>query len=173
MERIDGPGSSAPAKVSASSEAAAAPAGAAGSLQPSAADQAAADEARVRFRRGEMPALTPDDRIRPLLDRGERLLALRHHALLDRREPSPGGRLTTGVAWGLYLTSRRLVLAGRPTLSVELETIEDAVLSGERVLLVLRDGHGVALESEQPRLLLAEIASARAAVRANRSTRGG
>ena len=130
-----------------------------------AADEAAADAARARFRRQGLPALAPDERIEPLLEPGELLVAVRHAALLERRDPSPGERLTTGVAGELYVTSRRLVLVGRLTLSVELAAIADAVVSGERLLLVLRDGHGVALQVAGPHRLWVEIAAARASAR--------
>ena len=129
------------------------------------ADEAAADEARARFRREGPPSLPPDERIAPLLEPGERLVAVRHAALLDRREPAPGERLVSGAAGELYVTSRRLVLVGRLTIEIGLETIEDAVLSGERLLLVLREGRGVTLQVGQPRLLCVEIAAARAAAR--------
>lgn len=129
------------------------------------ADEAAADEARARFRRDGPPSLPPDERIAPLLEPGERLVAVRHAALLDRREPVPGERLASGAAGELYVTSRRIVLVGRPTLEVALEAIEDAVVSGERLLLVLREGRGVTVQVGQPRLLCVEIAAARAAAR--------
>ncbi|MHB8892671.1 MAG: hypothetical protein ACYC65_11575, partial [Candidatus Limnocylindrales bacterium] len=61
-------------------------------VQRAVADEAAADEARARFRRDGPPPLPPDDRIAPLLDPDERHVALRHVAMLDRREPSPGTR---------------------------------------------------------------------------------
>jgi hypothetical protein len=50
-------------------------------------------------------------------------------------------------------------------LAIALEEIEEVGLSGERLLLVLRDGKGVWLEAPQPRLLRVEIAAARAAAR--------
>ncbi len=130
-----------------------------------AADQAAADEARLRFRRDGLPTLRPDECIAPLLARGERLVALRHEAVLDRREPAPGLRATGGVVGELYITSSRLLLVGRATLFIDLEMIAEAILSGERLLLVLRDGHGVMLQVAQPRLLWVEIAAARTADR--------
>jgi hypothetical protein len=132
-----------------------------------AADQAAADVARRGFSRDAVPALPPDERIAPLLAPGEGVVAVRHEALLDRREPAPGTQLAPGVAGALYVTSRRLVFVGRVTLSFALVEVEDAVVSGERLLLVLRDGHGVALGVAQPRLLWVEIAVARAAVRSS------
>jgi hypothetical protein len=130
-----------------------------------AADEAAADEARARFRREGPPSLAPDKCIAALLEPGEQLVAVRHAALLDRRDPAPGERLTTGPAGELYVTSERLVLVGRLTLEVALEAIDDAVLSGERLLLILHGGRGVALQVGQPRLLCVEIAAARAAAR--------
>jgi len=130
-----------------------------------AADESAADEARARFRRSGPPSLLPDERITPLLEPGERLVAIHRAALLDRREPVPGERSATGAAGDLYLTTRRIVLIGRLTLEVALETIEDAVLSGDRLLLVLREGRGIRLQLGEPRLLCVELAAVRAAAR--------
>lgn len=162
MERSQGPSAPIPTSgLAAREEPAAALTDAGDIVERAAADQEAADEARLRFRQGGMRALPPDERIAPLLVPDECLVALRHAVLLDRREPSPGTRLNPAVAGELYVTSRRLVLVGRLTLSFELEAIDDAVLSGERLLLILRDGHGVALQVAQPRLLWVEIAAAR------------
>ena len=46
---------------------------------------------------------------------------------------------------------------------MDLSEIDDVVLSGERLLLVLRGGQGVSIDAPQPRLLRVEIAAARAA----------
>ncbi|MDA8204033.1 MAG: hypothetical protein M0Z49_14995 [Chloroflexi bacterium] len=166
MERSDRPGARLPTdRVGLAESADAALADAGDIVERAAVDEAAADEARLRFRRDGPPTLPPDERIAQLLETGEHVVAVRHAALLDRREPSPGTRLTPGVAGGLYVTSRRLVLIGRLTLLVELEAIEDAVVSGERLLLVLHEGRGVALQVAQPRLLWVEIAAARASGR--------
>jgi hypothetical protein len=132
------------------------------------ADDLAAREARVRFRGEGMPALEPDERIEPLLDLGERVLAVHRAVQLDRRAPRPGSPGPAGVPGDLYLTSRRLVLIGRPTLSFELAGIEDAVISGPRLLMGLHDGHGVAVGTAQPRLMWTEIAAARASAKAAR-----
>lgn len=129
------------------------------------ADQSAADETRLRLRSEGLPTLRPDRRIRPLLATGERVVAVRQAALLERREPSPGMPATGGVGGELYVTSRRLVLVGRLTLSFALDAIDDVVVSGERLLLILRDGHGVAIQVGQPRLLCVEIGAARSAAR--------
>ncbi len=168
MDHSERPGAPIPAGARGRDEPAPALADAGDIVARAAADQAAADEDRLRFRREGPPTLPPDARIAPLLEPDEHLVALRHAALLDRREPGPGTRLTPGVAGALYITSRRLVLIGRLTLSFELDAIEDAVVSGERLLLVLREGHGVVLQVAQPRLLAVEIAAARAYARSAR-----
>ena len=130
------------------------------------ADEAAADVAREAYRTRTMPTLTADGLIQPLLGPGERVVATRRSAHLDRRQRLPGEAADPGLAGNLYLTSRRLVLVGRLTLSFDLEEIEEAGLSGERLLLMLRDGRGVMVDVAQPRLLRVEIAAARAVARA-------
>lgn len=129
------------------------------------ADEAAADLARQAYRTQPLPSLEPDDRIAPLLGPGERVVAVRRSAQLDRRQPTPGWNAPPGLAGDLYLTTRRLVLVGRLTMSFDFEDIEEAGLSGERLLLVLRDGRGVSLDVEQPRLLRVQVATARALAR--------
>ncbi len=126
------------------------------------ADEVAADEARARYRAQAMPPLEPDARIAPLLKPDERVVAVRRFAVFDRRQPDPGPDGPAGLGGDLYVTSRRLVLIGRLTLSIDLTEIEEAVLSGERLLLVLSDGQGVTLDIAQPRLLRVELAAARA-----------
>jgi hypothetical protein len=128
-------------------------------------DQAEADRARDRFRGEPMAALEPDARIAPLLELDEQVVAMRRSALLERRQPPPGSDAPSGIAGDLYLTSRRLVLVGRLTLSFELADIEQVMLAGERLLLVMRDGQGAMVDAPGPRLLRVEIAAARAAAR--------
>jgi hypothetical protein len=130
------------------------------------ADEAAAGEARERYRRQPMAALEPDARIGPLLAPGEQVVAVRRSAVLNRRQALPGSDAPTGLGGDLYVTSRRLVLVGRLTLSFALADIEEAMLSGERLLLVMRDGQGASLDVGRPRLLRVEIAAARASARA-------
>ena len=129
------------------------------------ADEAAAGHARDRYRTRRMPALEPDARIAPLLNPNERVLAVRHGAIYDRRQSKPGSEVAVGVAGDVYVTSRRLVLVGRMTLSFGLPEIQEAVLSGERLLLVMGDGTGISLDVAQPRLLRVEIGTARAVAR--------
>jgi hypothetical protein len=130
------------------------------------ADELAADAARGARRLQPIPSLRPDDRIGPRLRAGERVVAVRHSAQLDRRQPEQGAKAPSGIAGDLYLTSQRLVLVGRVYLEVDLRDIEEAGVSGERLLLVLNDGRGISLDVEGPRLLRVEIAAARALARA-------
>ena len=129
------------------------------------ADEAVASEARLRYRAEGIPPLQPDEAIRPLLGEGERPLAVRRSAALDRREPPPKPDPAAGIGGDLYVTSRRLILVGRHTLTFDLVDIADVVISGERLFLVMRDGSGVTLDVDQPRLLRVQVAAAREAAR--------
>ncbi|MGZ6299308.1 MAG: hypothetical protein ACXWMN_02295 [Candidatus Limnocylindria bacterium] len=130
-----------------------------------AADDASADEARQRYREVGIAPLEPDERLAALLGPDEHSLAVRRSVALDRRQPPPSPE-PAGLAGDLYLTSRRLVLLGHHNLEIDLEEIEEAALSGETLLLALRDGTGVTLQVTQPRLLRVQIAAARSAIRA-------
>ena len=129
------------------------------------ADQQAADNARERHRSGPTAALEPDLLVGPVLEPYEQVLAIRRHAILDRRQGSVGPNLPTAMAGDVYVTTRRLILIGRRTLWFELAEIEDVLLSGERLLLVMQDGEGAALSVSDPRLLRVEIAAARLTAR--------
>ena len=96
-----------------------------------------------------------DDVIRPHLATEERVHALRSHAILS----APGGEGAIGYGGTLYLTSRRLVHLGQVVVSVSLADLEESSLAGERLLLTLRDGEGLAVDVDQPRLLRAEMAA--------------
>jgi hypothetical protein len=128
-------------------------------------DESAATDARARYRTEAPQKLEPDERIAALLDHDEWLIAIRTSALLERREPRPGEPLAAGLGGQLAVTSRRLILAGRHVLTFDLVEVEEITLSGDRLLVVMRDGIGVALDVEQPRLLRVQIAAARAAAR--------
>ena len=78
-----------------------------------------------------------------------------------RSNPYPAA----GIAGDLYVTSHRLILVGRHTVTFDLADIADVVISGERLLLVMRDGSGVTLDVDQPRLLRVQVAAAREAAR--------
>jgi hypothetical protein len=127
-------------------------------------DEDAAAAARARYRVEPMKCLEPDAAIAPLLSPGERLLAVRRGAVFDRRQPRPGA-VGPGLTGDVYLTSRRLLCLGRLKLTFGLDEIQEAVHSGDRLLLVMQDGAGIALEVDRPRLLRVEIATARAAAR--------
>ena len=122
-------------------------------------DEAAADEARQRYRSELLPLLTPDERVRPWLREGEVVHATREHALLegapDSDEPARDG--------GLYLTNQRLLhVDARPHLGQwALEEFEEMVAALERLLLVRpRDGSDLVLETDGPRRLRVELATA-------------
>ena len=129
------------------------------------ADEAAADDARDRYRTQSMAALEPDAWIAPLLGAGEHLIAVHRSAVLDRRQSVRGLDAPTDLGGDLYLTARRLVLVGRTTLSFDLDGIEEVMLAGERLLLVMRDGEGFGMSVAQPRLFRVQIAAARAFAR--------
>ncbi len=98
-----------------------------------------------------------------MLVAGERLVGMRPGALLERRQPAPGRRATSGLEGTLYLTTRRIILAGRSSLSFGLDTIRDVMLTGDQLLVLLCDGQGLTLRVPQPRLLRVELAAARLA----------
>ena len=121
----------------------------------SADDEEAAAAARDRFRIGPIPAIRVDDDVRAHLERDELVHALRVHAILR----APGGDGALGYGGTLYLTSRRLLHLGQVVVSVNLSDIEETSLAGERLLLALRGGEGMALDVDRPRLLRAEMAA--------------
>jgi hypothetical protein len=129
------------------------------------ADEAAAGQARARYRTQRMPVLEPDARIAPMLASDEHVLAVRRSVMLDRHPSRSWPDLPAGVGGDLYLTGRRLLFLGRVSQAFDLDEIEEVGLSGEHLLLVLRTGSSVALDVAGPRLLRVEIGSARAAAR--------
>ena len=118
-------------------------------------DEEAAAAARDRFRIGPIPSIEADDDVRSHLDRDESVHALRRRAILR----VPGGDGALGHGGTLYLTSRRLLHLGQVVKSVSLTDIEESSLAGERLLLTLRDGEGLTLDVDRPRLLRAEMAA--------------
>ena len=138
---------------------------AAGILARVAADEAAADEARQRYRLGPIPPIQGGPMIQDLLEPGEFVVATRAWAVIDRGTETELGTATS-VAGMLSVTSRRLLLTGRVRLSIGLDEIREILMAGDRLLLVLRGGQGVSLEVAYPRLLRVELAAARVAARA-------
>ncbi len=129
------------------------------------ADEAAAADARERFRHEPMPALAPDDRLRSMLESGEILLAARTGAILNT---TTGTSPIPGYGGTLYLTNLRLVHIGQVVISIRLEQVRELSLAGERLLVTFDGGEGISLDLDRPRLLRVEIAAARAAARASR-----
>ena len=124
-------------------------------------DEAEAHEARDRYRNMPIPDVAPDEAIAAHLADGEGLHSVRRSAILS----VPGGDRALGYGGTLYLTSRRLVHMGQVTVTVQLTDIVETSLAGERLLLALRDGEGMAFDLSRPRLLRAEIAAAIRALR--------
>ena len=120
-----------------------------------AADEAAASAARDRFVSAPVPVIETDERVSPHLLPNEEVRGLRRHAILR----APGDDRALGYGGTLYLTSRRLVHLGQVIVTVQLTDIMETSLAGERLLLTLRDGEGLALDLDQPRLMRAELAA--------------
>ena len=119
------------------------------------ADDAAAKLARELFLLMPVPGINADEAIRPHLLDGELVHALRKHAILR----APGGDAALGYGGNLYLTSRRLIHLGQVVMTVKLTDIVESSLAGERLLLTLRGGEGVAFDLDRPRVLRAEMAA--------------
>lgn len=131
-----------------------------------ATDQAAADEARLRYRRRGVAPIQPDEldqRIGPTLEPDEGLVAVRRSAVVRHTGSSESGAQPGPV--DVYVTTRRLLLVGSDVQGFDLATLDQTVVSNERLLLALGNGVGLTLEVDWPRLLRVEIAAARAARR--------
>jgi len=120
-----------------------------------AADDAAASDARDRFLVAPVPLIEPDEAISHHLLAGEQVHSLRRRAILR----APGDDRALGYGGTLYLTSRRLVHLGQVIVTVQLTDIVEISIAGDRLLLSLRDGEGLALDLDRPRLLRAEMAA--------------
>jgi hypothetical protein len=128
-------------------------------------DEVAATEARAQYRAAGIPPVATDARIESLLRPGERIFAVHRPARAWRRTSPEGPTAPVEIAGDLYLTSARLVVLGETILDEDIEDIEEAVLAGDQLLLVMRRGVGLALDVERPRLLRVQIAAARAVAR--------
>lgn len=138
---------------------------AAAAVERAAADEAAANAARDEFLVSPVPILEPDERVLPHLLPGEKVHGLRRHAILR----APGDDRALGYGGSLYLTSRRLMHLGQVFMTVQLTDIVEASLAGERLLLTLRDGEGLTLDLDRPRLLRAEMAAVARGLRETRT----
>lgn len=126
------------------------------------ADEREAERARARIRETGLPSMPVDDEIAPNLRPGEGLVEVRQAATVGRHGPSEAVETFAGR---LYVTTARLILLGRAALHVELSEIDELALAGERLLVTLRDGTGLAIDAGAPRLLRVQLAAARAAAR--------
>jgi hypothetical protein len=127
------------------------------------ADEAAAEQARVRYRREEMVPLPVDAAVAGFFAPSEQVLAVRHMGRFDR---SPfGSRPDSGDLADVYLTTSRLVLHGHDCLDVGLDEIREVVLAGDRLFIDAGHLGAIALDVPQPRLLRVEIAAARVQAR--------
>ena len=122
------------------------------------ADEAAARDARDRYGHEPIAALAvqPHGAHAAALAPDDAVYAVRPDAVLNA-----GRHGIPGYGGTLYLTATRLVLAGQVTMALALADIVETALSGERLLLTLRDGEGATLDVRQPRLLRTEIAAVR------------
>ncbi|MDQ4035545.1 MAG: hypothetical protein M3153_06410 [Chloroflexota bacterium] len=127
----------------------------------SAADEAAASLARDEFMASPVPVIEPDETISSHLNPGELVHGLRRHAILR----APGDDRALGYGGTLYLTSRRLIHLGQVIVTVRLTDIVESSLAGERLLLSLQGGEGLAIDLDRPRLLRAEMAAVTRALR--------
>lgn len=124
--------------------------------QRAAADEADAALARERLKDGPLPRIEPDEHLVDHLTPGESVHDLRKRAILR----TPGGESALGYGGSLYLTSRRLVHLGQVNVSVQLTDIVETSLAGERLLLTLPRGEGMALDVDRPRHFRTQMAAA-------------
>jgi hypothetical protein len=128
---------------------------AATAIERAAADDALASAARDMFLVSPVPVMEADELVSPHLLLGETVHGLRRHAILR----APGDDRALGYGGSLYLTSRRLIHLGQVVVTVQLTDIVESSLAGERLLVTLRDGEGLTLDLDRPRLFRAELAA--------------
>jgi len=135
-------------------------------------DEAASDDARRRYQTDGLPVVDPDAGFAPLALPGESLHASRDNALLERT--LVGAPRPLPEAGTLYLTSERLVHVGAEATSIPLGEIEEMAVALERLLLVrLRDGTHLAIDTDQPHFLRVQIAAALVATRVSEDAEEG
>lgn len=134
------------------------------------ADRTEAAAARSRYRAVGLVPIAADPGVDKELAHGEWLVAHRPSVRIDRRhhgdELRPSG--------DLYVTSERVVVLGQGSISIALDEIDDAGLLGGTLVLMLRGGNSVTVETNRPRLLRVQIAAARVAraARGHATSRG-
>ena len=127
-------------------------------------DERDAQEAREHYRVSGLPEVLPDATVAAHLQPGEELVAVRASVSADRDGRGDDEQLLAGP---LYLTNRRLLLLARLPLAIDLSLIDEVALAGERLLLLLRDGTGLNVQTPAPRLLRVQISAAQMGARAS------
>jgi hypothetical protein len=125
-------------------------------------DEREAYEARERYRSEGLPRLDVDGPIAERLRPAENVVDVRQSAVVSRHLRGDG---TDEFPGRLYLTNQRLIVDAQALLDVELSEIDELALAGERLLVTLRDGTGLAIDASRPRLLRVQIAAALSAAR--------
>jgi len=125
-------------------------------------DERDAVEARTRYRADGLPVLEVDGSVAERLRPGETVIDSRTSAVVSRHLRGDG---TDDFPGRLFVTTRRLMVVGSVQLDVELDQIDELALAGERLLVTLRDGTGMAIDASRPRLMRVQIAAALAAGR--------
>ena len=122
------------------------------------ADRAEAAAARSRYRAVGLVPISPDPGVEVALAHGEQLVARQPSVRIDRRQHSEAR-----PCGDLYVTSERVLVLGRGSISIPLDEIDDAAVLGGALVLLLGGGKAVTVETNRPRLLRVQIAAARAA----------
>jgi hypothetical protein len=130
-------------------------------------DDAAAADARERYRTAGPATLAVSGPLAGLLRPGEPVFALHEHVTALLRPLDDRGASPEPIHGTLLLTSARIIVSsgGAVGVDVDLEDIEEAVVSGALLLLVLGRGSGLSLALAQPRLLRVQVAAARSVAR--------
>ncbi len=125
-----------------------------------AADEAAARDERARLETEALLPLLPQPALDGLLD-GEAIVDVRQATRVEHI-PGDGRADATGR---LHLTTRRLILTGPERLEVDLTTIDELSLVGERLLVGLGNGLGLCVDIAAPRVFRVRAAHAIAEAR--------
>lgn len=126
-------------------------------------DERDALAARARYQAEGLPRIEADADLAHRLRLDESVVDVHPWAVVNRQPIDDGGEVFPGR---LYLTTRRLMLLGQRHLELELDTIDEIALAGDRLLVTLRDATGVTIEAARPRFLRVQIAAALTAARA-------
>jgi hypothetical protein len=134
---------------------------------PEPVDHASADEARRRLRAQGIVAIEPDERIGVMLAPGERVVAVRHAVSVERRKDVRDPELA--LRGDLYVTTTRIVCLGQNSFDVPLAEVREAVVAGDALRLIIGDGRGLEVRTDDPALLRVEISAVREAARLGES----